>query len=72
MRRIGTLEIVVFLGLLALILLLGIGGAAWLAGMLTLGQWRPIALLAAAVMLTYLCAFVVYRLALRRTPPRVR
>lgn len=68
MRRIGTLEIVVFLGLLALILLLGIGGAAWLVGLLTLGQWRPIALLAAAVVLTYLCAFAVYRLALRVWP----
>lgn len=68
MRRIGTLEIVVFLGLLALILLLGVGGAAWLTGLLTLGQWRPIVLLAAAVMLTYLCAFAVYRLALRVWP----
>ena len=67
MRRIGSLEIAVFLGLLALILLLGIGGAS-LLGTLPLGQWRAISLLAAAIVLTYLSAFIIYRLALRAWP----
>jgi len=67
MRRIGSLEIAVFLGLLALILLLGIGGAS-LLGTLPLGQWRAISLLAAVIVLTYLSAFIIYRLALRAWP----
>lgn len=68
MRKIGTKEIVVFLGLLALILLLGIASTAGLLGALPLGDVRGVALVVAAVVLSYLWAFVVYRLCLRLLP----
>jgi len=68
MRKIGTQEIVVFLCLLALILLLGVGSAVLLLGLLPPGEFRGVAVVGAAVLLVYLFAFAVYRLCLRVLP----
>ncbi len=70
MRKIGTQEIVVFLCLLALILLLGVGSAVLLMGLLPPGEFRGVAVACAAVLLVYLFAFAVYRLCLRVLPLR--
>lgn len=61
MRAIKPGQIALFLGLLALILLLAIGTTALLFGRLPLGDFRGVALCAVAVLLTYLYAFLVYR-----------
>lgn len=68
MRKIGAREIALFLGLLALILLLGIGSAVWMLGALPLAEFHGVAVVAAALLLTYLWAFVIYRLCLRWWP----
>jgi len=68
MRKIGTTEIVVFLCLLASILLLGIASTAWLLAAMPLGDFRGVVLLAAALVLSYLWAFAMYRLCLRLWP----
>jgi len=70
MRAIKPLQIAVFLALLALILALGIGTTALLLGGLPLGEFRGVALLLAAVLLTYLAAFAVYRCFLFCVPLR--
>jgi len=61
MRAIKPLQIAVFLALLTLILVLGIGATALLLGGLPLGDFRGVSLLLAGVLLTYLAAFAVYR-----------
>ena len=61
MRAIKAAQIAVFLGLLAPILALGVGATALLLGGLPPGDFRGVALLLAAVLLTYLSAFLVYR-----------
>lgn len=61
MRAIKPSQIAVFLGLLTVILALGIAATALLLGGLPLGDFRGVALLLAAVLLTYLAAFAVYR-----------
>lgn len=71
MREIGTREIAVFLCLLAVILLLGIGSAVWLLALVPrhyLHDLRGVVLVAAAIVLGYLYAFAVYRLFLRLCP----
>jgi hypothetical protein len=70
MRAIKPGQIIVFLCLLALILLLGVGSAALLSGVLPPGEFRAIALVAAALLLVYLYAFLVYRCFLRMLPLR--
>lgn len=68
MREIRPIQILFFLALLALVLALSVGGTALLFGALPLGDFRGVALLAAAVVLTYLFAFAVYRLFLHWMP----
>ncbi|HAT31109.1 MAG TPA: transferase [Janthinobacterium sp.] len=70
MREIKAAQIIVFLALLALILLLGIGGAVLLLAPLPLGDFRGVSLVAGAVLLIYLAAFAVYRIFLRCLPLR--
>lgn len=70
MRAIQPGQIVCFLLMLALILLLGIGSTALLLGRLPLGDFRGVTLLLAAVLLSYLFAFLVYRCFLAALPLR--
>jgi UDP-3-O-[3-hydroxymyristoyl] glucosamine N-acyltransferase len=70
MRAIKPAQIAVFLALLALILALGVGATALLLGRLPLGDFRGALLLLAAVPLTYLAAFLVYRCFLFAMPLR--
>ena len=70
MRAIKPAQIAVFLGLLAPILALGVGATALLLGGLPPGDFRGVALLLAAVLLTYLSAFLVYRCFLWAMPLR--
>ena len=68
MRTIKPAEIACFLALLALILALGIASTALLLGSLPLGDFRGVLLVLAAVLLSYLFAFLIYRLFLRVMP----
>jgi serine acetyltransferase len=68
MRAIKPVQIAVFMSLLVLILLLGVGSTALLLGDFPLGDFRGVVLVAAAVVLSYLWAFVVYRLFLFAMP----
>ncbi|MYM31649.1 acyltransferase [Duganella sp. CY15W] len=70
MRAIKPGQIAVFISLLMLILLLGIGGTALLARQLPPSDFRGVALLLLAVLLIYLSAFLVYRLFLLALPLR--
>jgi hypothetical protein len=68
MRAIKPGQIAVFLGLLALILLLSIGSTALLFGSLPFGDFRGVALLLIAFIMFYLTAFLVYRCFLLALP----
>jgi acetyltransferase-like isoleucine patch superfamily enzyme len=68
MRAIGPAQILLFLILLGLILLFGIGSTLLTVGALALGDFRGIAVVAAAVVAIYLYAFLVYRLFLLCMP----
>lgn len=70
MREIKGKEIACFLALLTLILLLGVGSTALLLGGLPLGDFRGVLLLLAGALLSYLYAFLVYRLFLWAMPLR--
>jgi hypothetical protein len=70
MRAIQPREIATFLSLLTLIVLAGVGSTALLLGRLPLGDFRGVLLVLAAVALTYLWAFAVYRLFLLAMPLR--
>ena len=70
MRAIKPAQIAVFLGLLALILALGVGATALLLGGLPLGDFRGVALLLAAALLSCLSALLVYRCFLWAMPLR--
>jgi hypothetical protein len=61
MRAIKPGQVAVFLGLLALILALAVGTTALLFGALPLGDFRGVTLVAVALLLVYLYAFLVYR-----------
>lgn len=68
MRQIQPTQILLFVVLLALILVLGIGTTVLLLGRLPLGDFRAVTLVVGAVVLIYLYAFLVYRLFLRALP----
>lgn len=68
MRKMTATQIAFFLMLLAIILVLGITTSYWLLGALRLGDFRGVALIAAAVLLIYLYAFAIYRIFLRIMP----
>ena len=68
MRKITVPQILVFFALLGCILVLGVGTAYGLVGRLPLGDFRGIAVVAAAIVAIYLFAFAVYRLFLRFVP----
>lgn len=68
MRAIKPGQVAVFLGLLALILALAVGTTALLFGALPLGDFRGVTLVAAALLLVYLYAFLVYRCFLLALP----
>lgn len=70
MRAIKPGEIACFLSLLAVIVLAGVGSTALLLGRLPLGDFRGVLLLLAGVLLSYLWAFLVYRLFLLAMPLR--
>ena len=70
MRAIKPAQIALFLALLALIVALGVGATALLLGRAPLGDFRGVTLVLAAVPLTYLCAFAVYRCFLLALPLR--
>ena len=62
MREIKPSHILFFLLLLALVLVLALASTSLLFGDLPLGDFRGVAMVAAAVLLNYLFAFAVYRL----------
>ncbi|MDA8383391.1 MAG: DapH/DapD/GlmU-related protein [Betaproteobacteria bacterium] len=68
MRRISAAQIVAFVLMSCAIVALGISATAFLFGTLPLGDFRGVALTALALVLTYLVAFLGYRLFLRRFP----
>lgn len=68
MRKITGRQISLFLLMLGAILALGVGTAYGLLGSLPLGDFRGVAIVAAAVVLIYLWAFAVYRLFLHFMP----
>ena len=70
MRAIKPGQIAVFISLLMVILLLGIGSTALLARGLPPSDFRGVALVLLAVVLIYLSAFLVYRLFLLALPLR--
>lgn len=62
MRKIGINEILTFIVLLGSILVLALATTKLLFGSLSLGDFRGVALVAAAVLLTYVYALIIYRL----------
>ncbi|MYM23714.1 acyltransferase [Duganella sp. FT135W] len=68
MRTIKPSQIALFLGLLALILVLAIGTTALVFGALPLGDFRGVTLFLIALLLVYLYAFLVYRCFLLALP----
>lgn len=68
MRAIKPGQVAVFLALLALILALAAGTTALAFGPLPLGDFRGVTLVAAALLLVYLYAFLVYRCFLLALP----
>lgn len=70
MRKISLLQSFVFLSLLGLILACAIGTTYLLAGDLHLGDFRGVVLVALGVLMTYVFAFLVFRLFLYWFPLR--
>jgi acetyltransferase-like isoleucine patch superfamily enzyme len=70
MRAIKFCQVAVFLWLLLVILALAIGTTALVFGSLPLGDFRGVTLVALALLLVYLYAFLVYRLFLLALPLR--
>ena len=70
MRAIKPGQVAFFMSLLVLILLLAVATTALLFGGLPLGDFRGVLLLLIGVLLTYLYAFVVYRVFLYAMPLR--
>jgi len=70
MRAIKFCQVAVFLWLLLVILALAIGTTALVFGSLPLGDFRGVTLVALALLLVYLYAFMVYRLFLLALPLR--
>lgn len=70
MRKISLVQIVIFFGLLAIILALGIGTTSLLFGGWELGDFRGIVLVALGIVLTYMFALLVFRLFLWLVPLR--
>jgi acetyltransferase-like isoleucine patch superfamily enzyme len=70
MRAIKPGQVAVFMSLLGLILLLGIGTTALVFGSLPLGDFRGVLLIIIGVLLIYLYAFLVYRCFLFALPLR--
>jgi hypothetical protein len=70
MRKITLPQISLFFLLFGSILILGVATAYWTLGTLQLGDFRGVSIVAGAVVLVYLYAFVVYRLFLRFMPLR--
>jgi acetyltransferase-like isoleucine patch superfamily enzyme len=68
MRKITLPQIGLFLLLFSIILVLGIGTAWLTAGQMAPGDFRGIGIVAASIMLTYLYAFIIYRIFLWRMP----
>ena len=68
MRKITPAQVSVFLGLLAIILILGLSTTRVLLGWMPLGDFRGVVLVAAGILFIYLWAFVVYRLFLYFMP----
>jgi len=68
MRAIKPGQVALFLALLALILVLAVGTTALLFGRLPLGDFRGVTLVAMAMLLVYLYAFLMYRLFLLALP----
>ncbi len=68
MRQITPPQILSFFALLGLILVLALGTTALLFGRLSLGDFRGVTLLIAAVVFIYIYAFFVYRLFLIFVP----
>lgn len=68
MRQITAGQITVFFSLLILILILGIFTTQLLLGKVSLGDFRGVTLVAAAIVFIYLYAFLVYRLFLHFVP----
>jgi len=62
MRKIGVAEILMFMALLSGVLVSALATTKLVFGNLPLGDFRGVALVAAAVLLIYLYAFIVYRL----------
>lgn len=62
MRKIGVAEIMVFLALLCGVIGLTLITTKFLFGGLPLGDFRGVSLLAAAILVFYMYAFVIYRL----------
>jgi len=68
MRKISGQQISLFFLMFGVILLLGIGTAYGLLGILPLGDFRGVAIVVGAVVFIYLYAFAIYRLFLRFMP----
>lgn len=68
MRKISPSQIATFASLLTIAVLLGIGTTALLLGSLRLGDFRGVVLVAAGIVITYLYAFLIYRLFLKLVP----
>lgn len=68
MKQITPPQIATFATLLSTIVVAGVGTTALLLGRLPLGDFRGVVLVGAGVVITYLYAFVVYRLFLRWRP----
>lgn len=68
MRQISVSQVAVFFLLFTLTLVLGLGSTWFALGALPLGDFRGVALVAGAVLFTYLWALAVYRLFLRFMP----
>lgn len=68
MRKISGQQISLFFLMFGVILLLGIGTAYGLLGILPLGDFRGVAIVVGAVVFIYFYAFAIYRLFLRFMP----
>ena len=68
MQTIGVRQIATFMVLFAVVLAAGIATVWWTLGALPLGDFRGVALLLAMGVMTYLYAFLAYRLFLRAMP----
>jgi acetyltransferase-like isoleucine patch superfamily enzyme len=68
MRKITGQQISLFFLMFGVILLLGIGTAYWLLGILPLGDFRGVTIVIGAVVFVYLYALAIYRLFLHFMP----